>query len=432
MLERLFALSQRHTSVRTELTAGLTTFMTMAYIIFVNAGILSNIPALKNSVPALAAATCLAAAIPTLVMGLWTNTPFALAPGMGLNAALAFGLCLGQGLPWQTAMGVVVVEGLVITAFVLTGAREAIMEAIPLALKRSISVGIGLFIALLGLVDAGIVRMGIPTAPLTYGSFHDKGVLVAAVGILLTFALFSLRWRSALLLGIVLTTLLALAVGVAKPPTQFVQFPAFTTFGKADILGALRPGLWGFVLAFMMSDFFDTMGTLIGVGQQAGLVDAKGRLSRLRDLLLVDSLAAVWGGLCGASSSTTYIESASGVAEGGRTGLTSVTVGALFLAALFFSPLVSVVPPQATAPALVVVGFLMLASVREIPFDKLDESLPAFVTLLTIPLTYSIAHGIGFGFITYLLLLVVQRRWKEINPLLVVVTFLFAISFAAG
>ncbi|HZO89473.1 MAG TPA: NCS2 family permease [Chthonomonadaceae bacterium] len=429
MLERYFRLRQRGTDVRTELTAGLTTFMTMAYIIFVNPLILSNIPGLKHSVPALAAGTCLAAAVPTLLMGLWTNTPYALAPGMGLNGVLAFGVCLKNGVPWPTAMGIVVVEGLIIALLVLTRTREAIMNAIPLSLKQAISVGIGLFITLLGMVNAGLVKMNSPAAPLTYGSFHDKAVLVATAGLAITLILFTLRWRSALLLGIILTTLIALAARVAVPPKTLLTQPDFSTFGKANVLAALNPALWATILAFIMSDFFDAMGTIIGVGRQAGLVDKEGRLPRLRDILFVDGLAAMWGGICGASSTTTYIESASGVGEGGRTGLTSAVVGVLFLVALFFAPLVSVVPAQATAPALIVVGFLMLAHVREIPFERLEESLPAFITLISIPLTYSIARGIGYGFIAYLLLLLARGRWREINPLLVVVSALFALSF---
>src|SRR5581483_4024175 len=361
MLEKRFALTQRQTNARTEIGAGVTTFMTMAYIIFVNPLILSNIPALSGSKTALAAATCLAAALPTLAMGLWTNTPYALAPGMGLNGVLAFGVCLKHNIPWQTAMGVVVIEGLLIALLVLTRTREAIMTAIPLSLKRAISVGIGLFITLLGMVNAGLVKIGTKEAPLTYGSFHEKAVLVATAGLAITLVLFALRWRSALLLGIVATTLIALAAGVAHAPPQLFTRPDFATFGQADVLAAAQPALWATILAFIMSDFFDAMGTIIGVGQQAGLVDAEGRLPRLREILFVDRLAAAWGGICGASSTTTYIESASGVGEGGRTGLTAVVVGLLFLVALFFAPLVSIVPPQATAPALIVVGFLMLS-----------------------------------------------------------------------
>lgn len=412
--------------------AGLTTFMTMAYIIFVNPSILSNIPALKASGPALAAATCLAAAIPCLLMGLWTNSPFALAPGMGLNGVLVFSVCLKNHVPWQTAMGIVVLEGLIIALLVLTHTREAIMQAIPLSLKRAISVGIGLFITLLGLVNGGMVKMNMKEAPLTFGSFHDPATVVSTVGLAITLALFALRVRGALLLGILAGTLIALANGVAHAPgwSHLLSLPSFSTFGHADLMAVLRnPALWATVLAFVMSDFFDTMGTIIGVGQQAGLVNERGQLPRLRDILFVDGLAALWGGVCGSSSVTTYIESASGVGEGGRTGLTAATVGALFLVALVLSPLAGVVPSAATAPALIVVGYLMLRAVRDIPFDRIEEALPAFITLVTIPFTYSIARGIGYGFITYLLLLLVQRRWREINPLLVLVSLLFAYTF---
>jgi adenine/guanine/hypoxanthine permease len=429
-VERFFALKERGTSVRQEVMAGLTTFMTMAYIIFVNAQILGNIPALKPYIPALAAATCLAAAVPTLLMGLWTNMPLALAPGMGLNGALAFGLCLAKGVPWQTAMGVIVAEGIIITVLVLVGLRETVMRAIPLALRHAIAAGIGLFLALLGMVNAGLVKLNIAAAPLTFGNVHDRSVQVAIAGVTITFALYALRWRAALLLGIIATTALALATQTAALPNTWWQVPSFATFGQANVAAALQPALWASILAFLMSDFFDSMGTVLGVGREAGLTKENGEMPRLREILLVDSFAAWWGGLCGASSATAYIESASGVAEGGRTGLTAVTVGALFLAALFFAPLASVVPPQATASALIVVGFLMLKSVHEIRFDRIEEALPAFVTLVTIPFTYSIVHGIGYGFITYLLLLLALRRWRDLNPLLVVVTLLFVLAFA--
>ncbi len=429
MLERWFALTERNTDVRTEAAAGLTTFMTMAYILFVNPLLLSHIPGLERSVPALVAATALAAAVPTILMGLWTNSPYALAPGMGLNGVLTFGVCLQQHIPWQTAMGIVVVEGMVIALLVLTRTREAIMNAIPLSLKHAISVGIGLFITLLGMVNAGLVKMNIADAPLTFGSFHDRGVLVATAGLALTLAMFAAGWRFALLIGILGTTVIAVATGLKPPPDHLMMLPHFTTVAHANVLEAMKPAYWAIILAFVMSDFFDAMGTVVGVGQQAGLLDAQGRLPRLREILFVDGLAAAWGGFCGASSTTTYVESASGVAEGGRTGLSSVVTGALFLLALFFAPIVGVVPAQATAPALIVVGFLMLRQVRDLPFDEPEEALPAFLTLITIPLTYSIARGIGFGFLSYLLLLIVKRRWSKISPLLIVVSLLFALSF---
>lgn len=434
MLEKRFTLAARHTDIRTEVAAGFTTFMTMAYILFVNPSILSNIPGLEHSVSALAAATALTAAIPTLLMALLTNTPYALAPGMGLNGVLTFDVCLQHHIPWETAMGVVVIEGAIIAVLALTRAREAIMNAIPMGLKRAIAVGIGLFITLLGMVNAGLVKANTADAPLTYGSFHHKEVLVASIGLALTLLFVAFRWRAALLLGILCTTVIALFTKVAHlpPAHQLLQLPQFTTLGRADVLGALRPALWSTILAFVMSDFFDAMGTILGVGQQANLVDAEGRLPRLREILFVDGFAALWGGFCGASSATTYIESASGVAVGGRTGLTSLVVGLLFLLALFFSPLVTIVPAQATAPALIIVGFLMLSSVRDIEFHRLEEGFPAFITIVTIPFTYSIARGIGFGFLSYLLVMLAQRRWREINPLLVLVSVLFVLSFWLG
>lgn len=429
MLERYFQFQARGTNLKIELLAGLTTFMTMAYIVFVNPSILKDagVPA-----DATAAGTCLAAAIPTLVMGLWTNTPYALAPGMGLNGVLTYDVCLKNHVPWQTAMGIVFIEGFIIALLVVTRAREAIMNAIPMTLKRAISVGIGLFITLLGLVNAGWVKMNIAAAPLTYGSFHDKGVLVATAGIAITILLYALGLRAALLLGIVITTIIAIFAHLSPLPSHIVERPDFSTFGKLRILSALTWPLAGTILAFVMSDFFDAMGTIIGVGQQAGLVKKDGSLPRLRDILLVDGLAALWGGVCSASSATTYVESASGVGQGGRTGLVSVVVGLLFLASLFVSPLVNIVPGQATAPALVVVGFLMLSVVKDIPFDKLEEGIPAFLIIVLTPLTYSISRGIGFGFIAYVLLLLLRGRVREINPILVIVALLFAVSFWLG
>ena len=430
MIERLFQLQKRGSTATTEVTAGLTAFMTMAYIIFVNPQILGNCPGLKEHIPALVVATCLAAAVPTILIGLWTNAPLAFAPGMGLNAAVAFGMCLTMGYSWEQAMGVVVLEGIIITILVLTGMREAVMNMIPMPLKQAIVVGIGLFITVLGLVAAGIIHMGTPSAPLTYGSFSDKGVLVATAGLLLTMVMFVMRWRAALLLGIAFTTLLAWLTGMVEVPETLVLAPRFDTMFRADVIGALHPAVWAVVLAFMISDFFDTMGTTIGVLQQADLMDKEGGTPKWREILFIDSLAAIWGGLCGASSSTMYIEAASGVAEGGRTGLMSVTIGLLFLAAVFFSPIVGMVPAQATAPALVMVGFLMMSQVREISFDNLTEGIPAFLTLVGIPLTYSIAHGIGFGLISFLVLMIARKRWREIHPLLAVVSALFIISFA--
>ncbi|MDI6827798.1 MAG: NCS2 family permease [Armatimonadota bacterium] len=426
MLERIFRLQENNTDVKTELIAGLTTFMTMAYIIFVNPNILqaAGLPL----VPTIAA-TALAAAIPTLLMGFYTNYPFALASGMGLNAVLAFSVVKGMNVPWQTAMGIVFIEGAIITILVLTRIRESVMHAIPLSLKRAIGVGIGLLIAYIGMQQAGWV-VGDSSTLTSFGSFHNPSTLVSTCGLIIILVLMAWRIKGAILLGILITTGIALSVGVGKLPEKWVALPDFSTFAKLDIVGALELGLLTTIFAFLITDFFDTMGTVIAVGGEAGYLTADGRLPRLNRVLLVDSLAAVWGSICSASSVTTYIESASGVSAGGRTGLTAVVVGLLFLLAVFFAPAISIVPAVATAPALIVVGFLLMAVVCEIPFGNLEESFPAFLTVLVIPLTLSISRGIGYGFIAYTLVKIMVGKWKELHPLMIIVSALFALSFA--
>jgi len=431
MLEAYFELRKHGTTVGTEVLAGLTTFMVMAYIIFVNPAILSfaGVPALQGQGPPFAptlAATCLVAAVMTATMGLATNYPLAIASGMGLNAAVAFQLVAGLKLPWQAAMGVVFLEGLLLTVLVLTGFREAMMNAIPLALKRAIGVGIGLFILFIGLYSAGIVKSGPPGVPVTLGELTTAPVAVAIFGLLLTVWLQARGIGSGLLIGIIVTTVLAIVVnqltggaafptrGQAVVPASFVALPDFSTLGAGlDVSVFVRLGVIGAIVtifSIMRSDFFDTMGTVIGIGGEAGWLRADGSLPRLNRVLLVDSLGAVAGGAAGASSATTYIESAAGVATGARTGLASVVTGACFPLALFFAPLAGVVPPQATAPALIVVGYLMAGVVRAIPFDDLDEGLPALLTLALMPFTYSITNGIGIGFIAYCFIKLVRGR----------------------
>jgi AGZA family xanthine/uracil permease-like MFS transporter len=380
VLDRYFALSERGATIGGEVRGGLTTFMVMAYIIFVNPAILSfaGIPALAGQGPPFAAAqaaTCLVAGAMTMAMGLVANYPLAIASGMGLNAVVAFQLVAGLKLPWQSAMGVVFLEGLVLTILVLTGFREAMMNAIPLALKRAIGVGIGLFILFIGLYSAGIVKSGPPGVPVTLGELTAAPVAVAIFGVFLTVWLQARSINSGLLIGILVTTVLAIVVkfltggaafptpGQAVMPTSLVALPDFSTLGAGiDVSVFVRLGVIGAVVtifSIMLSDFFDTMGTVIGIGGEAGWLRADGTLPRLNRVLLVDSVAAVAGGAAGASSATTYIESAAGVASGARTGLASVVTGACFLLALFLAPLAGVVPPQATAPALIVVGYLM-------------------------------------------------------------------------
>ncbi|MFQ5828549.1 MAG: NCS2 family permease [Candidatus Methylomirabilia bacterium] len=450
MLDQYFGLSERGTTVGTEVRGGLTTFMVMAYIIFVNPAILSfaGVPGLEGQGPPFAAtlaATCLVAGLATLAMGLVANYPLAIASGMGLNAVVAFQLVAGMKLPWQTAMGVIVLEGVAITILVLTGFREAIMNAIPLSLKQAISVGIGLFILFIGLSSAGFVKPGPPGVPVTLGDLTTAPVAVALVGLFLTLWLLARRVRGALLLGIILTTVVAMIVNAASGGTAFptsgravlpdkiVDLPDLSTLGaglnfevfwRVGILAALIT-----IFSIMLSDFFDTMGTVIGIGGEAGWLDREGKLPRLRRILLIDSLGAVAGGLGAASSATTYIESAAGVSEGAKTGLASVFTGLCFLLALFFAPLAGIVPPQATAPALIVVGYLMCKIVREIPFADLEEGFPALLTLTVMPFTYSITNGIGAGFVAYSFVKLVRGKGGEVHPMMYGVTVAFVIYF---
>ena len=451
MLERWFELSRRRATVGGEVRGGLTTFMVMAYIIFVNPAILSfaGIPALAGQGPSFAAtqaATCLVAGLLTIAMGLATNYPLAIASGMGINAVVAFQLVATLKLPWTAAMGVVLLEGLVITVLVLTGFREAIMHAIPTTLKRAIGVGIGLFILFIGLGAAGIVKPGPPGVPVTLGDLTAAPVAVALFGLLLTVWLTARRFTGALLVGILATTVLAIAVnsgtagrafplpGQAVWPTTLVALPDFSSVGAGfDFSVFVRLGLITAlvtIFSLMLSDFFDTMGTVIGIGGEAGWLTPDGRLPRLNRVLLVDSLGAVAGGAAGASSATTYIESAAGVAAGARTGLASVVTGVCFLLALFFAPLAGVVPAQATAPALIVVGYLMSRLVREIPFDDFEEGFPALLTLTMMAFTYSITNGIGTGFVSYCFIKLVRGRGREVAPMMYGAAIAFVIYFA--
>jgi AGZA family xanthine/uracil permease-like MFS transporter len=451
VLERWFELSRRRATVGGEVRGGLTTFMVMAYIIFVNPAILSfaGIPPLAGQGPSFAAtqaATCLVAGALTIVMGLATNYPLAIASGMGINAVVAFQLVAALKLPWTAAMGVVLLEGLAITVLVLTGFREAIMHAIPVTLKRAIGVGIGLFILFIGLGSGGIVKPGPPGVPVTLGDLTAAPVAVALFGLLLTVWLTARKFTGALLVGILVTTVLAIAVntgtagrvfplpGQAVWPTALVALPDFSSLGAGfDFSVFVRLGLITAlvtIFSLMLSDFFDTMGTVIGIGGEAGWLAPDGRLPRLNRVLLVDSLGAVAGGAAGASSATTYIESAAGVAAGARTGLASVVTGVCFLLALFFAPLAGVVPAQATAPALIVVGYLMSRLVREIPFDDFEEGFPALLTLTMMAFTYSITNGIGAGFVSYCFIKLVRGRGREVAPMMYGAALAFVVYFA--
>ena len=441
-----FGFSERGTNFRTEVVAGLTTFMTMAYIVFVNPAILGT-EGTGLPVSGVFFATCVAAAVACIAMGLVANFPLALASGLGLNAIVTFTLILELGLTWQQAMAVVVVEGALVTVLVLTNLREAVLNAIPLSLKFAIGVGIGLFIAFIGLKNAGLV---VPNAE-TYvalGDLTQGPVLLAAFGLIVTLALVARGLRAGIIIGIFVTGIVGMVFGIVPLPEGVVDFGFDTSTIGGGILAVpevLRLSLLPVIFALFMTDFFDTMGTMFAVAEEGELIDEEGRVPRAKRILLVDGLAAVLGGAMGASSVTSYIESGSGVAEGGRTGLTSVVVGLLFLLALPFSPLISVfggslpIPnPEGgepllvspvTAPALVVVGFLLMTSVTLIPWDSFDEAIPAFLTILTLPLTFNISYGIGFGFISYVLIKLSRGKADEVHPLLYVTATLFALAF---
>src|SRR2546422_1374482 len=451
-LERWFGFTERHTDLATEVRAGVTTFMVMAYIIFVNPIVLgySGVAGLEGKglpfSPTLTV-TCLTAGLLSIAMGIASNYPFALAPGMGLNAVVAFELVAGRGLTWPQAMTIVFLEGVVITLLVLTRFRQAMLDAVPLGLKRAISVGIGLFIAFIGFFTAGfVVKPDKSPLPVGLGHFDTLPAVVFLFGFVLTARLMARRMRGALLLGILITTMLAIALngalagfkgfptpGAATLPQALVQAPDFSTFGRLDFSVLARLGVVTAVLvtfSIMLSEFFDTMGTIIGVGGKGGFLDARGRLPGVNRVLLVDSLGAALGGLANASSNTTYIESAAGVAEGGRTGLPSVVVGVLFLLSMFFSPLASVIPAQATAPALILVGFFMMTIAREIPWDDYEEAIPAFVTMLTMPFTWSITNGIGAGFVTYSTIKVLSGKGRQVHWMVHLASAAFIVYFA--
>ncbi len=432
-LEAFFHLRERGSTVQRELRGALATFLTMAYILFVNPLILSGAGMPSDVVPSLVSCTALAAGICCILMGLVANFPIALASGMGLNAVVV-GIALKQGSSWQIAMGVIVLDGLVTLLLVLGGLREAILHAIPQALRLASGAGIGLFIALIGLDNAGIVRAtGRQSDPLAPGSWHAHDTAVALIGLLITTVLMARKVRGALVIGILATTLVAFPFDVAHMPEHFAM-PSFRAAFHADVIGALKwPALVPVLFAVIMVDFFDTIGTATAIAEEAELIDERtGRIPRIRQLLLIDSLSASIGGLLGASSVTAYIESAAGVAEGARTGVHSVFGGIFFLLTIVLAPVATIVPAAATAPALILVGFLMIAQMARLDFDDLETAIPAFLTMLTIPLTYSIAHGIGYGFLAFVAIKLLSLKPRQIHPLMYATAAAFAVYFAVS
>lgn len=454
-LDRFFKISERGSSLRTEVVAGITTWLTMAYILFLNPQILgfAAVPDLQPlGLPfgPVLTVTALVAGLATIAMGLWANYPFAIASGLGLNAFVAFTLVAGEGLSYPEAMGVIVVEGLVITLLVLTGFRNAVVNAIPMDLKRAIAIGIGLFLTIIGLVNAGVVVRGEGTVVALSGNLTTLRMLTFGIGLAVCSILVVRKVRGGLLIGIVATTVIAaiingiwgdnaiwdaLAPGIAQVPDSVTSTPDFSlvgdvSFGFFSTLGVVAA--IAAVVTVMLSDFFDTMGTAVALGDEAGLLDEDGKLPNMNRVLLVDSLAAAAGGAASASSNTTFIESASGISEGGRTGLASVVTGVLFLLCVFLSPLAGVIPPEATAPVLVIVGYFMMRAIGDIDWRDPAIGIPALLTIGLMPFTYSITNGVGAGFVAYTAIRLMQGKARDVHPLMYVVTGVFLWYFLRG
>ncbi len=439
ILERLFKLSLKNTTVKTELLAGLTTFVAMGYIIFVNPNILAEAGIPKQA--AIAATIC-SAVIATTLMGLWANFPVAVAPGMGLNAFFTYTVVLGMGLSWQTALGAVFISGIVFLLLTLGGIRQAIINAVPMNLKYAIGVGIGTFIAFVGLQGSGLV---VDNPATLVGVGHVAGLdfaigrpapLLTLAGLVFTGALMARGFKCALLIGIVFTTVLGMICGAAATPAGLsdivsTELPSLSgTFLAMDLRGALAYGIVAIIFTFTVVELFDNMGTLIGVTRKAGLMHDDGKIENLDRALTTDAVGTMASAVVGTSTVTSYVESAAGVAAGGRTGLTALTVAALFAVSLLFAPLVGLVPAFATAPALIIVGALMMSDVVHIHFDDITDALPAFLTIVMMPLTYSIANGFAFGFTSYVLLKLFSGRLREINWVMGLIGLVFMANFA--
>ncbi len=435
-LDSYFKLRENKTDVKTEVIAGITTFITMAYILFVNPDMLSIAGMDYNAV---FLATCISAAIGTLIMGLYANLPFAQAPGMGLNAFFTFTVVIGMGYTWEQGLAIVFLSGILFILLTITGARKAIIEAIPMSLKHAIGGGIGLFIALLGFKNAGIIVSNEDTL-LSIANFDNPAVVLAVIGLAITGILMVRKVKGAILIGIVLTTIIGIPMGVTNTEisTSF-NFNIAPTFMKMDFRGLIdlkQAGLIAalanvatIIISFSLVDMFDTIGTLIGTANKAGMLDEDGNLPNMDKALMADAVATSVGAALGTSTVTTYVESASGVAEGGKTGLTAVTTGILFILAVFLSPLALAVPGEATASALIIVGVLMMGTVKQINFDDFSEALPAFLTIAIMPFTFSIANGIAAGLIFYAIVKIVTGKAKEVHPTVYILAILFILSF---
>jgi adenine/guanine/hypoxanthine permease len=426
LLEHIFHLQENQTTVRRELFAGLTTFMAMAYVVVVNPRILSQAGMPADGV---LFATCLSAALATLVMGLWANYPIALAPGMSLNAYFTYSVVMQRGVHWQTALGVVFLSGVLFLLLTLTKVREHIVNDIPDCLKHGTAAGIGLFIAFIGLRNAKLIVAN-PATLVAFGKISEREVLLAVAGLLLTAILMARRVSGAILIGIALIALAGIPLGVSHWPAQLFSLPhPAGTFLKLDLAGAAKIGLGELIFVFFFVDLFDNVGTLVGICEQGGFL-RDGKLPRASRALLADAFGSIAGALTGTSTVTSYIESAAGVAAGARTGLGNVLIAALFVVAMFCAPLVVAVPGYATAPALILVGALMCGSVARVKWDDFTEAFPAFMTVIATPLTFSIATGLSLGLLSFTFLKIGSGRYKEISPLIWILSVLFLCRYA--
>ena len=451
MLEKLFKLNDNGTNIRTEIIAGITTFMTMAYILFLNPNILGVTGMDKNAV---FFATAISAGFVTIAMGLVANFPMALAPGMGLNALFATVALAGVGMPWQSALGAVFISGLIFILLTVTKVRQILVTAVPDSLKRAITVGIGLFITIIGfklseimvvtaqVIPPTLASLGKSVAPTTLkyfewnismGSFNNPSMILCLIGLGLAAILMALRVKGALLISIVASTLIGIPMGVTVIPENFRVFslPDFhhLAVGALDIKGALNMGIWTVIFTFTFVELFDTFGTLVGTATKAGLIDKDGKSPKIGKAMLVDAIGVSFGALMGTSTVTTYVESAAGIGEGGRTGLTAITTGVLFLLALVFAPLAGIIPNAATAPALIIVGVLMASSVLEIDFNDFTEGFPAFLTFIMMPFTYSIANGIAGGIVAYTVLKVATGKAKKVHWMMYILFVLVVVRY---
>ncbi len=414
-MKNFFKLDSHHTTVKREVLAGITTFLTMAYVLIVHPSILSVTGMDKG---ALITVTCLSAALGTIITGIWVNVPFAMAPGMGLNAFFAYTLVLGEGATWQQALGVVFISGILFMILTISGFRSKIIDAIPNEIRIAIGAGIGFFIAFLGMSEMKLIVAN-PATLVSLGKMDIK-IFLGLFGFALMGFLDMKKIKGGIFIGIITTTILGMLFGVVQLPTSFIALPpsiAPIAF-KLDILGALKPSFIGAILSFMFIDLFDSLGSIVACSKGAGMIDKNGKIMHVDKILEVDAIATVAGSLLGTSTTTIFVESAAGIADGGRTGLTAITTGCMFLLALFFSPIFAIIPSFATGPALMIVGVYMFKHVLEIDFNNIEVAIPTFLTIIMMPLTFSISKGIAFGFISYIIMTLFSKKFDKITPIL--------------